>query len=67
MPGASMDDYGYNVALEYAIRSRERHGVQLDGMCELCDTAWPCEPFRLAHRVVMRLTRADDPPSASPP
>jgi hypothetical protein len=50
---------GTNSAMEYVVRCRERHRIQLDGVCGYCRTVWPCEPFWLAHHVVIRLTAAD--------
>lgn len=59
-----MDDYGYDVALEYASKSRDRHGVQTGGNCAHCRSAWPCEPFWVAHHAVVRLTKATKPPDS---
>jgi hypothetical protein len=54
--GQATDDYGDQIALAYALRSRERHGVRLNGRCELCRVAWPCQSFWIAHHIVIRLT-----------
>ncbi len=57
----SADDRN-SAALEYAVRSRERHRIQLNGVCGYCKTIWPCELFWLARYVVIRLTAASQPP-----
>ncbi len=51
-------DYGHRAALEYAVRSKEQHGIQLNGRCGYCRTIWPCEPFWVAHHAVLRLSVA---------
>ena len=64
MPDATTaDDYGHNVALAYAIRSRDRHGVTWGGVCQHCRTPWPCYPFWLAHHAVLRLAATPEPPA----
>jgi hypothetical protein len=57
-----LDEYGRRVALEYALRSRDRHGVQIGGLCGHCGTLWPCEAFWIAHHAVIRLRTALDTP-----
>jgi len=59
-----MTDYANQAALDYARRSRDRHGVQIGGLCGHCNTGWPCEPFWIAHHVLLRLS---DDPTPPPP
>lgn len=44
-------------ALELALRSRDKHGVQVGGTCLHCvpGTMWPCVPFLRAQGVVLAL------------
>lgn len=53
-------------ALELALVSRSRHGVDLDGTCLHCvpGTRWPCGSFERAQRVI-RLAIAEEPASMS--
>lgn len=59
-------DHSHAAALEYALRSRERHGIQLNGTCRYCRTIWPCEAFWLAQHAARRLSTADRMPQTEP-
>jgi hypothetical protein len=53
-----MDEYATALTLDIAIRVRDRHGVQLNGVCGHCpNTVWPCQAFVLSHSVILRLTQ----------
>jgi len=51
-----MADFGDGLALDYALRSRDTHGVRIGGRCDHCRTDWPCSGFWIAHHVVVRLS-----------
>lgn len=57
------DPFFARLTLDIALRSRELHGVGVDGQCLYCaaGTPWPCEPFQNAHGAVQSLTTSPLP------
>jgi hypothetical protein len=46
------------LTLDIALRSRELHGVGVDGCCLYCPgkVRWPCAPFENAHGTIKALS-----------